>query len=61
MKRLDVITGTKNKEGDKTFWNNIGSAWIKDGEEIKISVKLNALPVSGELLLVEPKEKRETA
>lgn len=38
---------------DKNFYTRIGSAWLvaKDG----ISIRLQALPVSGELILFPPK------
>ena len=38
--RMDICTPRKN--GDKTFWIKIGSAWIKDG---KTQLVFDALPI----------------
>jgi hypothetical protein len=59
-KRYDVITGRKN--GEKTYWTNIGSAW--ESERGGMSVELSALPISDHegrvrFLIVEPKERDE--
>ena len=45
---------TKRESKDKAFWTNIGAAWEnKDGEGLNI--KLNALPLHGEIVLRRPK------
>lgn len=54
-KRLNVSTPTEYEKDGKpeTFWTNIGSAFVGDKG---ITVRLNALPVSGTLFLSEPKD-----
>lgn len=47
----DVFTIVKN--GEKDYWNKIGNAFVnKDGS---MNVKLNALPVNGQLNIRDPK------
>ena len=48
----DVFVSTKGKD-DKSFYNKVGAAWNVASEGI--SIKLFALPVSGELILFPPK------
>lgn len=49
----DVYTIVKN--GEKDFWNRIGTAFVnKDGS---LKVKLNALPINGELMIRDPRPK----
>lgn len=57
MKRMDVITGRKDEKSGKTYWTRVGVAFERD--KGGWSVKLDALPVNGELLLVEPKPREE--
>ena len=45
---------TPNKVGEKTYWNRIGAAWKRD--DGGFSLKLNALPLNGELLIAPPRE-----
>jgi hypothetical protein len=55
--RKDVFTIVKN--GKANFWNRIGSAFVnKDGS---LTVRLNALPVNGELQIRDPKLKQNPA
>ena len=53
-KRPDYEVFVSEKNGDKTYYNRVGAAWnvAKDG----ISIKLNALPLDGNLVLFPPKE-----
>ena len=45
---------TKREGKDKAFWTAVGAAWEnKDGEGLNI--KLNALPLHGEIVLRRPK------
>jgi hypothetical protein len=45
---------TKRDGQDKGFWNAIGAAWNnKDGDGLNIH--LNALPLTGEIVLRRPK------
>ena len=45
-------------EGDAAFWTRIGAAWVhEDGEGFNIS--LNALPVSGRLVVRKAKAEQE--
>ena len=47
---------TKNENSEQDFWRQIGAAWES---EKCISIKLDAIPVNGELVLMKPKEKQE--
>jgi hypothetical protein len=51
----DVFVSQKN--GDKNYYTKVGGAWIvaRDG----ISIKLQALPVDGNLVLFPPKENED--
>lgn len=53
-KRFDVIVGQKSADGTKTYWTKIGSAWERE-KDGGMSVKLSALPIGNELLIVEAK------
>lgn len=52
-KRPDYEVFTSQKNGDNTFYTRVGAAWLvaKDG----ISIKLQALPLDGSLVLFPPK------
>ena len=50
----DVCTPIKSGKEDKTFWQKIGAAWKSDKG---ISLKLNALPLTSDIMLFEHKEK----
>lgn len=56
MSRLDALVGRKDKNG-KTHWTKIGVAFPRD--KGGYSVKLDALPLDGELLLAVPLERGE--
>ena len=58
-KTLKVYTIVKSdKEGQKDFWQNIGRAYEnKDGS---LNLKLNALPINGQLHIREDKTDKET-
>ena len=45
---------SRKGDGDKNYYNRVGSAWrvAKEG----ISISLDALPVDGKLVLFPPKE-----
>jgi hypothetical protein len=53
----DLKAFVVTKYGDKSFFNEIGAAWknSKGG----YSIRLNALPVNGEIVLLPPKEKKD--
>ena len=56
-KRMKVITPSDNKNGDKTYWRQIGTAWVKpDGAT---TVFLDALPINGRLFICEFESKKE--
>lgn len=42
------------KEGQKNRWTRIGAAWVNRDS---ITIKLSALPVTGEIVLLKPKPK----
>ena len=52
-KRPDYEVFVSRKSGDKTFYNRVGAAWIVSNDGI--SIKLDALPVDGSLILFPPK------
>ena len=58
-KTLRVYTIVKSdKEGQKDFWQSIGRAFEnKDGS---LNVRLNALPINGQLHIREDKTEKET-
>ena len=41
------------KKDKKDYWHRVGSAW-KAGEDGTVSIKLNSLPLNGELVLRVP-------
>jgi len=53
-KRPDYEVFISEKNGDKNWYTKIGAAWeVSKGG---ISIKLQALPISGEMVLFPPKE-----
>ena len=53
----DVFTIVKN--GEKDYWNQIGKAFLnRDGS---LTVKLNALPVNGQLNIRDPRPRTESS
>jgi hypothetical protein len=52
--RPDYHVFVSEKNGDSNFYTRVGAAWnvAKEG----ISIKLQALPISGELVLFPPKD-----
>jgi len=48
----NVYTVIQHKD-KKDFWQRVGSAW-NAGDDGTVSIKLNALPVNGELVLRVP-------
>jgi hypothetical protein len=55
--RKDVYTVVE-REGQKAFWLKIGTAFVNKDESL--NVYLNALPISGELNIREPKPKESS-
>jgi hypothetical protein len=55
--RKDVFAVVRN--GEKSFWTKIGSAWVN--KDASLTVRLNALPVNGELQIRDPKPKENPA
>ena len=47
---------TERKGSDKGNWREIGAAWSHDDGK-GFSIKLDALPLSGEIVLREPTDK----
>ena len=53
--KYHVFTSEKGKD-DKNYYTKVGAAWpLKDRDGL--SIKLEALPVNGELVLFPPKAK----
>jgi hypothetical protein len=44
--RMKASVATKNKDGSKTFWKEVGSAWVRD--DGSMSVELFAMPAPQE-------------
>jgi len=62
MARMQVLTGREYEKGGerKTAWTIIGSAWpAKSGDGWDIT--LDALPVSGKMILRPPREDKPAA
>lgn len=55
MSRLDALVGRKNEKTGKTHWTRIGVAFPRD--KGGYSLKLDALPLDGEILLAVPRER----
>ena len=53
-----VLVSRKNQKTGKTYWTRIGVAFKRDNGGM--SVQLDALPLTGDLLIVPPDEKEET-
>lgn len=53
--RVFTVTGEK----DKAFWTRIGTAFPLK-EKAGYQLKLNALPIDGKLILLEPKDAPQT-
>jgi hypothetical protein len=55
--RPDYEVFVSHKNGDKNYYTKVGAAWnvASDG----ISIKLQALPVDGNLVLFPPKEPQD--
>ncbi|MEZ5551526.1 MAG: hypothetical protein R3E82_11595 [Pseudomonadales bacterium] len=47
------------ENGDKTFWTRVGAAW--PNKKGGFQVRLEAVPVNGELVLLPPRAKDEDA
>jgi len=55
--RFKVLTAERGKDG-KTYYSEIGSAWsLKDKDGC--SIRLSALPINGELIVVPATRKQE--
>lgn len=55
-KKPDLIAYTVKEAGDKSFYNRIGAGWRNSKGGVK--VVLEAFPISGELLLMPPRDDR---
>ena len=53
----DLIVHTVTGTNENPFWTRIGAAW-KNSKGC-FSIKLNALPINGELVLLPPREDKE--
>ena len=53
--RLEAFTVRKDENGGKGFWFRIGTGWPNKAGGWNI--KLDALPVNGEIVLMPPKPK----
>lgn len=55
--RLEAFTVRKDERSDKSYWTKIGMAFAnKNGG---FSLRLDALPVNGEIVLLPPKPRDE--
>ena len=55
----DLIAYTTTKNGEKTFYHRIGAAW-QHSKGDGLSLKLDAAPLDGNLVLFPPKEQQES-
>jgi hypothetical protein len=54
-KRLDALVSRKDEKTGNVYYTRIGSAWVREGRRgMQISVKLDALPIGGEMVLMTP-------
>jgi hypothetical protein len=56
--RLDVLTGRKDEKSGKTYWTRIGVAFASN-DGAGWNVQLDALPVSGQMILRPPKPRED--
>jgi hypothetical protein len=56
---FNVFTVVDRGQNKKPFWIKIGAAWEHEAGR-GYNVTLDALPVNGKLILIEPKEGDET-
>ena len=54
QKQPKLLAYTVTKSGEKSYFHRIGAVW--ENSKGGFLVKLNALPVNGELVLLPPKE-----
>ena len=54
----DLIAYTTTKNVEKTFYNRIGAAWQHSKGE-GLSLKLDAAPLDGNIVLFPPREQQE--
>jgi hypothetical protein len=57
---LIAYTVKSRSEGQKSIWTKIGAAWAHNGGS-GFSIELEAFPVNGRLVLIEPKADSEAA
>lgn len=55
IERLEAFTVRPGKDGGKDFWVRIGTAWPT--KQNGWSLRLDALPINGEIVLSPPKPK----
>lgn len=58
-KKPDLVAYQVSEIGDKSYYHRIGAGWTNSKSGVK--VKLDALPVNGEILLLPPKARDEDA
>jgi len=56
MKPYRVCTPRKDAKTGKTYWTNIGAAFPRDNGGM--SIRLDALPLGGEMVIFPPDEDR---
>ncbi len=58
-KKPDLVAYQVSESGEKSYYHRIGAGWTNSKGGVK--VKLDALPVNGEILLLPPKARDEDA
>lgn len=59
--KLIAYTVKERGKGETAIWTRIGAAWPHANGGNGFTIELNAFPVDGRLVLIEPKAGEETA
>ncbi|MBB5048546.1 hypothetical protein HNR60_003313 [Rhodopseudomonas rhenobacensis] len=59
--KLIAYTVKERGNGQSAIWTRIGAAWPHANGSTGFSIELQAFPVDGRLVLIEPKAGEETA
>lgn len=57
---LEVFTVVPaSTEGGRDYWHRVGSAWVN--RDRSLTVRLNSLPLNGELIIKKPRERTDSS
>ena len=57
-RKPDLIAYTVRKSGEREFFTRIGAAW-SNSEGKGFSLRLDAMPLDGQVLVLPPKDKKD--